>query len=1296
MSKSKTKGVTPILKKNLGLTDVEVSVLLPIIQGGNMTAGSIALLSGEPLNKIQRALKGLLNKGYIKVIDGIVPVYRAYSPISSLGDTLSATLSDLGSIAEGTQTILKDRMNNIEKTSEVFLETQQTRIEEINSFSEQYESDILEKISTELENTVGSLTTLFTDYSTTIEEVLNNLDANLDESIGTKLSALQNELDASQKVLDIEMKKITRESNKRLKTESTATTTAIAELQKKSKSLLTSFGKSIRHAFSSTEATLDDVILTLTSRMGDVSLAASNNLSQVLTAVSESIKQQSSQLDETLTELVVSTNESVSGLISFTQESALKHMERTERIITNALEATESFSDDIESWKSEVNTYMSTASQSVIAQLSQVATTDRTFLDVVKNTAIGYLEKTTSDLADGYSSMRTDVRKLGTDTDSFMKDTRTSVIALVEKQVEADALRLDHSNELLHVGLQKWGKKAAKAIDKKINGAVGEISQVLNTETAELNVLAGNITNRLQSAFGSVKSSTAANNETVLLDIKKFVHDYESSIDSKLGSVVSKYTSVTQEQLKQAKTLYSNLSAHLDERLTESVSILTSEFTRVQKEVDGTIDNQLARIDNQANDIRSEFHSHIEEITKQFINLTSATEASFNGLLTSQTLEARDLISSTHTEFKNTLKSEADSLDEDSLKLQQEFGSEIGMKIDNIVESTNALKRTLEEFTKEKRHEVFEAMEQVLANVESSVRSTEDSLADIESGIVKKLGANLFQVSKEFELSVSSVRDNISNQLSSVGEDTDVILAKSSAGVKTVIDTFVSEEVESKQRLVAATSKKVDSLSAKVMKSAGTKMEKMLAQITKSEVKLSESRHQSQDEVVESLESRRIDAGLALDAASVWMESAVSNIESSLETYGNKMNNDIAHIQSGLSKAAKATSKNLKTKTDEQIARLDESIQIYLKASESALRAHGNSITTASSKILERGMDNLSEMPENIVIETGAVLDPIVSVSKQTFSETLSNIETDLSDYGRVSSTVSDEFTNLLKNLVLAMKKSIASTLEQTKQGTLVANQHASRKFSSVGLDLKTSLSKASYDLVEKLRNDLLSKSNQLEGITSKTASDLSESASSLSQTRSNTFGEFRVESDNAVHEWVTGQQATINQLGETVDEVLKNTTVVVQTASDTLNAINSASEHLVALPSKDTWYLSGNAEACAHLVDMAQRAKESIVISILNSDCIDLKKLSKVKNLKRQILIIPEGTKLDPEVPLPKSWRIWKTKSPQFLGVVDDEEMVVGAPEETDTPLFIVSRGKSYLKLYHDILGPELVSSKK
>ncbi|MGY5853390.1 MAG: helix-turn-helix domain-containing protein, partial [Candidatus Thorarchaeota archaeon] len=56
----------PILKANLGVTDFEARVLLPVFMGGNMTAGGIAIALGDQLSKVERALKKLVDKGLVR------------------------------------------------------------------------------------------------------------------------------------------------------------------------------------------------------------------------------------------------------------------------------------------------------------------------------------------------------------------------------------------------------------------------------------------------------------------------------------------------------------------------------------------------------------------------------------------------------------------------------------------------------------------------------------------------------------------------------------------------------------------------------------------------------------------------------------------------------------------------------------------------------------------------------------------------------------------------------------------------------------------------------------------------------------------------------------------------------------------------------------------------------------------------------------------------------------------------------------------------------------------------------
>ena len=109
----------------------------------------------------------------------------------------------------------------------------------------------------------------------------------------------------------------------------------------------------------------------------------------------------------------------------------------------------------------------------------------------------------------------------------------------------------------------------------------------------------------------------------------------------------------------------------------------------------------------------------------------------------------------------------------------------------------------------------------------------------------------------------------------------------------------------------------------------------------------------------------------------------------------------------------------------------------------------------------------------------------------------------------------------------------------------------------------------------------------------------------------------------------------------------------------------------------------------------MAQRAEESIVVSVPDVSCLDLKKLARVKKPPRRVLIIPETDEPDPALEIMDGWRIWQTKTPMLLSVIDDREILVGGGSDSDTPIAVISEEASYLKLYHDVLGPRLIRSK-
>ncbi|MFW9975752.1 MAG: hypothetical protein ACFFDQ_10825, partial [Candidatus Thorarchaeota archaeon] len=169
-------------------------------------------------------------------------------------------------------------------------------------------------------------------------------------------------------------------------------------------------------------------------------------------------------------------------------------------------------------------------------------------------------------------------------------------------------------------------------------------------------------------------------------------------------------------------------------------------------------------------------------------------------------------------------------------------------------------------------------------------------------------------------------------------------------------------------------------------------------------------------------------------------------------------------------------------------------------------------------------------------------------------------------------------------------------------------------------------------------------------------------------------------------------QKTEMETLNVTVKQTIAGVTNLTTDAVDTLGAVLSASEKLLDASMDRTWYISGIEEVCAHIGDMANRAVDSVVVSVHDLSCLDLKKLARIKIPKRKVLIIPETEETDSALEVLDGWRIMQTRTPMLLSVIDDREILVGGTTASETQIAIVSEDATYLKLYHDVLGPRLI----
>ncbi|MFX1483430.1 MAG: hypothetical protein ACFFCP_09595, partial [Promethearchaeota archaeon] len=904
-------------------------------------------------------------------------------------------------------------------------------------------------------------------------------------------------------------------------------------------------------------------------------------------------------------------------------------------------------------------------------------------------------EKLNGMIQEEYEELQNLSTTLGKDCEATLADTRVLVLDLLEKQHLKEQENCDAAAKSLHNELDGWVTTTVQSIEKKLGETSVEVCGIIDTETSELNTIAESMNSRLKSAFSSIIKSTSTKNESLITQVKTTAHNFESNIGARLEELIGSFTTSTEKQVRDSKKLYEQLRDRLDKRMTRSITAISAQANRIQSEIDEIIEKQDARIDQHTMGIREEFHTHLEDITRQFVTLTQSLEATFNGLLSSQTVEARDLIASAHTEFKAALKSEMTSLKDDSQKLQQEYSAELGMKIDEVASSVAGVKKNLEEIAVEKRFEISESMAETLSQLESAIQSTETSLRDMESGTIKQFVDTMNQVSQEFKVSIDTARDNITERLDNVGAETIASVEKSSATAKSAADSFITEQKEQKQRGLADTSKKINRLATKRVKAATTSIEDFHVLLSERETGGVKERNSAKDEVVKAVESRRSEVVKAFNAASDWIESTVSNVGTSLETFGTKLGNELTLLQSNLLKSADEAGVSIAERGEEAINRFTEITTSLIQSSETTISNRLDAFGSDCASSLAKGTEAFTQIPSKIEKNIDLLDATIEEETTQSYSVVVDKLASSFTEFQRSSESASEEFRNLLEQASIQTTEKRNVAIDTVQQRANLTNQQAARKLETIGLELKTQLSTESSYLLEKAQSELSKKNLALTDSVTEANNQATEALSALHQDESEALAEFNDQVDKTFLKSSADRRKKLESLNKNVQETITGINGLTTKAVDILDAINKAAEVLLEVPTERTWYLSGYEEACAHITDMARRANETVVIAVHDLSCLNISQLAKARTAKRKVLIIPETEEPETDIDSLTGWRIWYTKTPMLLCIIDDREILVGGSSDSKSLIAVVSEDDSYLQLYHDVLGPQLIQGR-
>ncbi|MGY5862554.1 MAG: helix-turn-helix domain-containing protein [Candidatus Thorarchaeota archaeon] len=1285
----------PVLKANLGLTDLEAKVMLPIYLGGNMTPGAVAMISGEKLPRVNRTLVRLENKGFVVKVEGVVPIFRPVPAVLSMTGELNSVVENIEGLAHASLSVLENQVQQTEQSAAEIRGTQSTENERTRTILENYENKMLQTVQSQVEIVVDTATKVLTGYSQIIEDALTGLDTTLDESLGAKLTILQAELDKSQIQLKRDLKVISREFDKGVKQERAPSLVALSDFDKKVQAIIKKSKKAVTTALTDSEKAIQSVSLDVSQRTSSQVLGTIDKALVNLGSSADSLTTSFEQLDKDLSQASRVAHDSLTSLISQTRLMSNEQADLTRASILDAFKVTESGTDTIDSWKTDVKGIMDVASQSMTAQFEQVALTERNYLDANKNTLVAYLDKIRTVVGEEYSTLQSLAVAIDSEFAKHLDDTKISMMGLFRSELETDETNLEVTTEKLREDLNRWSAKTGRSIGRKTSKASKEVVEVLDGKLAEVDTMTDKMFNEVKSSLGAVTSSAGTQSETILTGINKSAHEFEKGIDAQLGSVTTRFSSTADKYVTGAGVLYENLNARFDDRVSQSIKSLSSSVEHARQEIDTMMEDQMGRIDFHASEIRKEFHMQVEDISRQFINMTQGLEAAFGGLVASQIVETRDFIASTHTEFNAALNAEMNTLRDESEKLQVGYSSEMTQRIENLRDSASTMRITLEELAKEKKQDMSSSIGGTLTQLENATNEIQESLERLETDTTKEIADDLAEFSEEFREALTTAKTNLTGQLSNLSDATTTDLDRGTKLVRDIADSYFTEHIDFHQRLIASTSKKLDSLSTAMTTGSSRKVEAFQANLAKSEKTGLRGRNAVKTEIAEAIESHRTEASQAFEGAATRIDSGLSNITDSITILGDSLNNDLMAAQQQITRAANSAAKTLAETNRENLEVLEETgVSLFQKA-EDTFREHAKTFGNTSTAALKQGEESLTDLPEVISDIVDGCLKQAVSDASNDFSKVTGNLTGSFSECERSAESAATEFKEFVDRVSMNVTKVRDSAFENAQQSVVLANQHASRKFESIGLDLRAGFSTESHGLIETVRNDSVAKTLQVANVGTKATNTAEETTAAVSQSRGAAFNKLATSTDTTLTRWVNNEKKQATSLHKQVEETATSLTESVKKTVETMEAVRKAGEGLLKVSAEKTWYLTGVDETCAYVMDMVQRAEESVVVSILNVDCLDLKKLSRIKAPKRRVLIVPEAD--EPEAALGDlhGWRIWYTKTPMLFAVADDSEIFLGGAEESDFPLGVVSTDEAYLRLYHDVIGPRLIRSR-
>lgn len=1285
----------PALRANLDVTELEAKVLIPVFLGGNMTAGAVALVSEETITKVERALNRLQKKGLVTKIDGVVPIYRPVPLGLTFSERLGTLVTDVNGFAESSYESLDTDIEATSETASSVVKQAEKSSKRIESDLSSCEDEMLEAVKSQTETVSEIARASLEEFSNSMESALSEIDVTMEESLGDNMSQLHAELDKGQQEIEQDVERISTELEQELEERKASAVDSVKVFREDADRLLEIAESAVADAVS--EST--DIICKASKKTSE---QLTNDTTQLSQEVVERINRASADLNDTVDKMDRDISiahdeaqEALSKLVIDTRSMTHEHAQLARDKIQSTLRESRAMNEAFGAWREEVATYMDSASRSMRAQLDKVESADKNYIDALQTTISGHLDKVDSVVGEEYTDLKEISSAVETNFSEFVEETKTTLLSFLRKRLKESRQNLDSGRAKLEDDLEEMVAETTEAIDTRLSETANQVGEVLVTRENELKTLTEKTQNEITSTFGTVVTNASNKNDAILTDINTTAQRFESNLHTHISEVTSQFATSSQEYVDEVEVLYEILNQKLDERLAETVQAMNSHVSRARSEIESIIEDQISRIDNHAMGIKDEFHSQLDEITQQFITLTEGLETTFNGLVTSQVIETRDFVSSTHTEFNTALKREMTGLKETSMKLQQEYSSEIGQRLDLVRELPTDIQTKLDEFTQGKKQEMSRNIKETVQQLESAMDESVQSLREMRDGPIVQINQELETLSGTFGESLEQAGINVEERVANLSEATASEIERSSKRVQNLLATAINQQSDSDQRLLTEASKQLDIITSDMTKKSSERMDSYESSLAKAEREGLKERRALGEEILSSMNQRRTEVSTALAGAGLQIDSSITKVLSSLNSLEENITGEIESTQEQLGETAIDIGKSLSEMGDEHADQLETLGTKHLKETKESLRSHATEFEATTSTKLNESRNTVDDLPQKLSNIVDESFTSLVNKTNSQCDTVLTKLGEEKNQMNASKNRAIKEYRDLLDQTTEQTSKKSGVVFDKALESLIETNLYASRKFESLGLELKTKLSQENHRVMEDVRSNIAETNTEITECVTEANNAANKKKSNIRRARNEAVNALTSSIEKESKRWQTEREKQVNSLRQSLDTTIEGMTHVISSAIDGLETLTEAGQKLSVPANEKTWYVSGDEEIQGYLHGMIGRAKESVLVSVDNPASLDSEVLSKVKAPGRRILVLPESADVPHELEEMEGWRIWRTRSPALLATIDSCEILLAGSRKSCPPIALVSQDKAYLQLFHDVIGPRIIENR-